>query len=81
MLDEDLLTRLNYAVFGVRGDNGLVAEVRALRQDLQRRFDEEEVRRAVEARERKSDLRWRIGTTIAVVSAILMAAGIVASSL
>lgn len=78
---EDRVRKIEYAVWGLRGDNGLVSEVRALRIDLQRRFDEEAERRSEEAREKKLDRRWRIGTTIAIISAILVAAGIVASAL
>lgn len=78
---EDRLTRLEYAIWGLRGDNGLLSEVRGLRLELQNYRENEANRRALEIQERKKDFRWRVGTVIAIVSAILVAAGIVAGAL
>lgn len=78
---EDRLTRVEYAIWGLRGDNGLLSEVRALRQEFQGYRKEEADKRALEIQERKKDFRWRVGTVIAIVSAILVAAGIVAGAL
>ena len=49
---EERLKRLEYAVFGLAGDNGLRSEVRGLRRDLQKWRDAEEKKDEETARER-----------------------------
>jgi acetate kinase len=78
---DDRVKKLEYQMWGLNGANGVVGEIRKLRQEMNewRRAEAEKAREI--ALERKRDIRWRIGTAIAVVSAILVAAGIVASAL
>ena len=78
---EDRVQKMEYAIWGLSGNNGLVSQLRLLRQEMND-WRLAELQKQEQARkERKSDIRWRIGTAIAVVSAILVAAGIVASAL
>jgi hypothetical protein len=78
---DDRLKKLEYQMWGLNGTNGVVGQLRGLREDLNS-WRMAELQKAEQARkERKSDVRWRIGTAIAIVSAILVAAGIVASAL
>ena len=82
MLDDaDRIQKLEYQMWGLNGTNGVVGEIRLLRKDLND-WRLTEVRKAEQGRlERKRDIRWRVGTAIAIVMAILTAATIVASAL
>lgn len=60
-LEEDL-QRIKYAIWGLRGDNGLVSEVKGLRQAVEatnKRIDdwreEERLRRDAEAKEKAAE--------------------------
>jgi hypothetical protein len=78
---DDRVKRVEYQLWGLNGTNGLVSEVRGLRTDMNRWREAEERKDAAAKIERKQDVRWRIGTAIAIVMAILAAATIVASSI
>jgi hypothetical protein len=78
---EDRVKRTEYALWGLNGNNGLVSEVRGLRSDMRQWHEDDERKEREAAAERKRDIRWRVTTAIAIVGAILIAAGIVASAL
>jgi hypothetical protein len=61
--------------------NNLETDVKEIKNDLHSFRAEEKERRTEEAEERKADRRWRIGTSLAVCSVIVIAAGIVVQSL
>lgn len=71
---EELLTRLNYAVFGVRGDNGILGRV----DSLDRKFDSyvatEEARRTDDLKREQNKDRM---VALSAVSALVAAMGIV----
>lgn len=72
---------MEYAIWGLKGDNGIVTEIRSLRAEMNG-WRMAELQKAETAhQERKRDIRWRIGTAIAIITAILLAAGIVANAL
>lgn len=75
------LRKLEYQMWGVDGSNGVVSQLKGLRTDLNRWRELEERKEQAARDERKSDVRWRIGTAVAIISAILIAAGIVANAL
>jgi hypothetical protein len=63
---------------------GLVGDVREMRADLRAVKDDIRLMRASAEKREETDrltLRWRIGTTLAVIMAILAAAAIVAGAL
>lgn len=79
--EQELLTRLNYAVFGVRGDNGILGRM----DSLDRKFDAyvaaEEARRTDDLRrekekEEKEAARAR-NSSIAAIAAVTGLLGIV----
>lgn len=78
--DDDRVQRLEYALFGLRGDNGLISEVRQLRAEFARYREDERERREEERRDKRTERRWQIGTALAIITAILTAASIIASS-
>ena len=77
---DDRLRKVEYQLWGFRGDNGLVSEVRGLRRDIQQMRDEQHARDETGREERKKDRRWWIGIGISVVMALLVAAQMVASA-
>lgn len=78
---EDRVRKVEFAIWGLQGTNGLVGDVKAIRRMIEAQDAEREKREAEERRERKQDRRWWIGTVFVVIMAILGAAQIVASSL
>lgn len=89
---EDRVQRLEFAIWGLRGDNGLVSEVKALRKEIEgtnKRLDEwreeerdrrESERKAVLDEQRRT-FRWRLVFGVSVIVAIIGAAGLIAQSL
>jgi hypothetical protein len=82
---DDRIQRMEWTLYGLTGNNGLVGEMKQLRRELNDWRDEERQRREnereAELDERKRDRRWRLGYALSVISAILIAAGIVASAI
>lgn len=78
---ENRVRKVEFAIWGLQGTNGLVGDVKAIRRMIEAQDREREKREEAERQERKADRRWWIGTVFVVIMAILGAAQIVASSL
>ena len=70
------LQRIEYAMWGVRGDNGIVTDVRALRDEVKQFIEEEDKRREADSKDRLSGQRAVI---LALFAALISLLGIVAT--
>lgn len=62
------------------GTNGVVGGLRAVQDEIKALRKEIAADTKAKAEEHKKDVRWRIGTALAVVTAILIAAQIIANA-
>jgi hypothetical protein len=83
--DDDRIQRMEWTLYGLTGNNGLVGEMKQLRRELNDWREEDRKRRErereTELEDRKKDRRWRLGFAVSVVIAILTASAIIAQAL
>jgi hypothetical protein len=83
--DDDRIQRMEWTLYGLSGNNGLVGEMKQLRRELTAWREEDRQRRErereTELEDRKKDRRWRLGFAVSVVIAILTASAIIAQAL
>jgi hypothetical protein len=83
--DDDRIQRMEWTLYGLTGNNGLVGEMKQLRRELNDWREEDRQRRErereTELEDRKKDRRWRLGFAVSVVIAILTASAIIAQAL
>jgi hypothetical protein len=82
---DDRIQRMEWTLYGLTGNNGLVGEMKQLRRELNDWREEDRQRRErereTELEDRKKDRRWRLGFAVSVVIAILTASAIIAQAL
>jgi hypothetical protein len=82
---DDRIQRMEWTLYGLSGNNGLVGEMKQLRRELTAWREEDRQRRErereTELEDRKKDRRWRLGFAVSVVIAILTASAIIAQAL
>jgi hypothetical protein len=82
---DDRIQRMEWTLYGLSGNNGLVGEMKQLRRELTAWREEDRQRRErereTELADRKKDRRWRLGFAVSVVIAILTASAIIAQAL
>ena len=66
------LQRVEYSMWGLRGDNGLISEVRGLRADLQRHREEESNRRNEASDDRSKQSRVLVIALLAALVTLIV---------
>lgn len=68
---DERLKRLEYAVWGLRGDNGLVSDVRAIRASIEANEKAEQMRRDEETKSQRARDRTALLSAITAIISLL----------